>query len=277
VRGLTICPTCDLIGLNKRFQYRTRPGKTTFVSASMATKSAKIIFITGTDTGAGKTLLTALLLCQLRQSGVRALAMKPFCSGSRADVELLNAVQEEELPRELLNPFYFDDPVAPLVAARQQKQNIKLNEVVRRIRQVQKRCDYLLVEGSGGLLAPLSEGYCISDLIRKLKCQLIVAARNRLGVINHVLMTLALSQPLNHQRNTVVLMGCSRLDESTITNQKILQELAVGTHFFNVPFLGKGASKVSAIKNSRKKMKKTLAQILKTVTLSSRSSGTSGK
>ena len=80
----------------------------------------RIIFITGTDTGVGKTLLTGLLLHHLRQSGCHALAMKPFCSGSRADAEFLHAVQDGELTLDEINPFFFAEPLAPLVAAREQ-------------------------------------------------------------------------------------------------------------------------------------------------------------
>ena len=83
----------------------------------------KIIFITGTDTGVGKTLLTALLLHHLRQTGVHALAMKPFCSGGRADVRLLQSLQRGELSDAEMNPFYFAEPIAPFVAAKKHEKN----------------------------------------------------------------------------------------------------------------------------------------------------------
>ena len=86
----------------------------------------KIIFITGTDTGVGKTVLTACLVEYLRQTGVDALAMKPFCSGNRDDVELLQSIQESRLPDDVINPFYFIDAVAPLVAARKAALKITL-------------------------------------------------------------------------------------------------------------------------------------------------------
>ena len=67
----------------------------------------RIIFITGTDTGVGKTTLTALLLLHLRSSGVKALAMKPFCSGGTGDLEVYRRIQGDALVPELLNPFFF--------------------------------------------------------------------------------------------------------------------------------------------------------------------------
>src|SRR5436190_3837938 len=90
----------------------------------------RVIFITGSDTGAGKTYLTALLLAYLRQKGIHALAMKPFCSGSRDDVELLQALQDREISDELMNPFYFEEPIAPLAAGREHGRMISLDTVL---------------------------------------------------------------------------------------------------------------------------------------------------
>src|SRR5260221_11161888 len=117
----------------------------------------RTVFITGTDTGVGKTLLTALLLQHLLDTGVEALAMKPFCSGGRADVELLQAIQNSRLPDDAVNPFYFAESVAPLVAARKLRCRISLAQVLQKIRAVESRCERLLIEGSGGLMAPLGE------------------------------------------------------------------------------------------------------------------------
>ena len=238
------------------------------MSKSSRSNPAKIVFVTGTDTGAGKTLLTALLLDLLRRSGVRALAMKPFCSGSRADVEFLSAVQNHELPTEMLNPFYFREPIAPLIAARKQGSRIELKAVVARIREVQKSCDCLLVEGSGGLMVPLGEDYSVLDLINKLGGPVIVAARNRLGVINHAVMTIKIMEYVGVKINKIVLMGCKRSDISAHTNRNTLAELLPATPVYQLPFLAGRWNRLSAIKSNRKKTKKTLAQILGADTLS---------
>src|SRR5215212_7683018 len=108
-----------------------------------------MIFITGTDTGVGKTLLTGLLLHHLRRSGQSALAMKPFCSGSLGDVKLLHQLQEGALSLDQINPFYFAEPLAPLVAARRERRRITMAQVLTTINRVAKRCDVLLIEGSG--------------------------------------------------------------------------------------------------------------------------------
>ena len=110
---------------------------------------SRIIFVTGTDTGVGKTLLTASLLFHLRQAGVNALAMKPFCSGGTADVDLIQAIQGGDPPRNEVNPFYFAEPVAPLFSARKQQKNIRLMDVLAAIKRMRKRCERLIVEGAG--------------------------------------------------------------------------------------------------------------------------------
>src|SRR5258707_11333001 len=133
-------------------------------------KQPRIIFITGTDTGVGKTLLTGLLLHHLRHSGCAAWAMKPFCSGSRADVLFLSALQDGELTDDEINPFYFPEPVAPLISVRKHRRRIKLNDVLSLIHTLVSRLSAaknphmstapslhhsivptLLIEGSGGL------------------------------------------------------------------------------------------------------------------------------
>src|SRR5467141_1062615 len=96
--------------------------------------------------------------------------MKPFCSGSRDDVRLLQAIQCSEISDEEVNPFYFAEPVAPLVAARKTGKKIPLQRVVDAIMLIARRCDHLIVEGAGGLLAPLGPNYSAADLIEKLNC-----------------------------------------------------------------------------------------------------------
>src|SRR5690349_6905609 len=124
----------------------------------------RIIFITGTDTGVGKTLLTALLLVHLRRQGRAALGIKPFCSGTRADVRLLRQAQDLQLTPSQINPFYFPEPLAPLVAARKHRRTIHSDEILAHVAQSARRCQFLLIEGAGGLLVPLAKGFTTLDL-----------------------------------------------------------------------------------------------------------------
>ncbi|MDB6031809.1 MAG: dethiobiotin synthase, partial [Verrucomicrobiales bacterium] len=224
----------------------------------------KIIFVTGTDTGVGKTLLTALLLFHLRSQGKKALAMKPFCSGGRGDAELLHSLEAEDIGLEELNPFHFKRPIAPYLAAtKKELERITLEGVAHHILTVSERCDYLLVEGAGGLFVPLGENWFVKDLIEVLDCEVILVSRNRLGTINHTLLSAKTLEKLRLKRGVkVVLMGQKKPDFSAATNGKYLREALAGTPVVSVGFQGAGASRVKAIKATGKKLKIVLAPLV---------------
>lgn len=231
-------------------------------------KSTRILFITGTGTGVGKTLLTGLLLDHLRGTGVRARAVKPFCSGGTQDVRFLSQLQDGELLEREVCPFYFKEPIAPLVAQRIHKKIVKLRQVLAHLRKMAANCEVLLVEGSGGLLVPLGEGYSVADLITGMDCETIVVASNKLGTINHTLLTVRHLQSLSgfrkkqRQNLKVVLMDRGAGDESTGSNGEILREFLAPVPLMQVPFLGKNACRARVVRNSRRKITKTLASIL---------------
>ena len=230
--------------------------------SSVTHSMSRIVFITGTDTGVGKTLLTGLLLHHLRQSGCHALAMKPFCCGSRADVEFLSAVQERELTLDEINPFFFEKPLAPLAAAREQHVSIRLPEVLRLISNLAKRCEWLLIEGIGGVMVPLGDEFSVLDLIANLGCSTVVVSRNKLGTINHTMLTVDTMQHAEINRLKVVLMASQEWDFSADSNGRILSELLAPTPVHPIPFLGRNPARFPALKRSEKKVNKTLARIL---------------
>jgi dethiobiotin synthetase len=215
------------------------------------TDRARILFITGTGTGVGKTLLAASLLYHLRSCGVHALAIKPFCSGSRADVALLQLIQSGELTDLEVNPFYFREPLAPMVAAKRAKQKIELPQVIQSIRSVAARCELLLVEGAGGLLAPLGPGYSTLHLITALQCEVCVVAANRLGTLNHTLLTLRAVGPKLATRTKVILMQTARSpDLSANSNLTALKELLPAIPIISFPYLRARASSLSSIRKN---------------------------
>jgi dethiobiotin synthetase len=222
----------------------------------------KIIFITGTDTGVGKTLLTALLLHHLRHNGLQALAMKPFCSGGRADIRLLQSLQPGELSDAEMNPYYFAKPVAPLVAQKGRRA-IRPGDVIEKIGKISSRCDCLLIEGSGGLLVPLGPGFLVADLITKLKCRTVIAARNQLGTINHTLLTVGAlrARGLKEQEFSVVLMSQRTKDSSCATNRGVLAELLNPVPVLEIPFLGSQISSRAKIIRRKPKLNKTLRSV----------------
>lgn len=232
------------------------------MTPSARRRADHLIFITGTDTGVGKTLLTGLLLRHLRESGVHALAMKPFCCGDRADVKLLYGLQEGELDWNEINPFFFAEPVAPLVASRFAGRQISCTQVVTAIRNIAARYDRLLIEGVGGLLAPLGEKFSMADVITRLEGQVIVVSRNRLGTINHTLLTVAALRHAGIRGPKVVMMEARHGDCSSRSNVLIVSDLLRKVPVFSLPDFGSMASRIAAVKKNQKKMRKTLARIL---------------
>lgn len=153
-------------------------------------------FITGTDTGVGKTLVTAALALSLRQRGCNVGVMKPVETGcAQANPEtsdrkrLQNAAASRD-PIEHITPYQFPDPVAPLAAARRVGNRINLDHIANVFQALGKRHDFVLVEGVGGVLVPLTEQQTVLDLIARLAIPAVVVGRPSIGEINHVLLTL---------------------------------------------------------------------------------------
>ena len=193
-------------------------------------------FITGTDTGVGKTVLTALLVKFLRERGENAAALKPVCSGGRADAQKLLAAMGGALTLDEINPWHFRTPIAPALAARKENQRVKLSQVLAHVRAMQKRFEVLLIEGAGGLMSPLGENFDSRDLIVALRATPIIVAQNKIGAVNHVLLTLE-ALPKNLRANArVVLMSQPDPDASAETNPGLLAELTEANTFL-LPWL----------------------------------------
>jgi dethiobiotin synthetase len=184
------------------------------------------LFITGSDTGVGKTLLAALLTRHLRLTNIPAVALKPVCSGSRADARKLFAAAEGALTLHEINPWHFRAPLAPLLAARLEKRKVKLAQVVAHVRRIQNRFPVLIIEGAGGLFSPLGEGFDSLDLIKALRASVIVACPNRLGAVNQARLVLAPLPSHLSPRAQVVLTGTVRPEVSSSTNPRLLREMA---------------------------------------------------
>lgn len=213
----------------------------------MAPPSGLTCFVTGTDTGVGKTVFTALLLRHLLETGRPALALKPFATGSRADAALLWQVLRSgrhateaarpRMPRraEDLTAFFFRAPLAPLVAARRERRPVTRAEALRAIRSWQQPGRWLVVEGCGGLLTPLGPGYSARELIADLGCPAVIVSRNRLGVLNQVRLAWEALGGARGAAAAVVLMSAARPDDSAATNPRALAEWVAPTPVFVCP------------------------------------------
>jgi dethiobiotin synthetase len=155
------------------------------------------IFVTGTDTGVGKTLVSTALMRSLKRHGLRVAGMKPVASGSRPtpaglrneDALALMHEQSTALPYELVNPFVFLPPIAPHVAAAQAGIAIDLARIEETFERVQEGVDMVIVEGAGGWYAPISDGSTMAELARVLRLPVLLVVALRLGCLNHALLT----------------------------------------------------------------------------------------
>ncbi len=147
------------------------------------------LFLTGTDTGVGKTYTAVQLLRLLRAAGVRCAGMKPICCGDRADAEMLLAASSEGLTIEEVNPVWLKTPTAPWTAALREDTPIATGPLLEGLADLERRFDFVLVEGVGGWLVPIAQDYFVSDLAAAMKLEVVIVALNRLGCLNHTLLT----------------------------------------------------------------------------------------
>ena len=156
------------------------------------------IFITGTDTGVGKTFVACGLAALFKQSGYSVGVMKPAETGCEEKngklvpedaVRLKNASDCIE-PLEKICPYPLPEPLAPSIAAERAGLKINIDHLIVTYNDISSKHDVTVVEGAGGLMVPLLPSYTYADLARVLKLPVIVVAANKLGAINHILLTL---------------------------------------------------------------------------------------
>jgi len=149
----------------------------------------KVIFVTATDTGVGKTVTTAVLGVLLESQGVNVGVMKPVqCAGS--DAQFLKKILGLQDDPKIINPFYAPEPLSPHLAFLRSKIKFDKRLVQERLKELRTRHDIILVEGAGGLMVPLTHSYYNADLIVDLKADVIIVARLGIGTINHTLLTI---------------------------------------------------------------------------------------
>jgi dethiobiotin synthetase len=156
------------------------------------------VFITGTDTGVGKTFVACGIAAVFKENGYRVGVMKPAETGCTErdgvlypeDAARLKEASASDAPLEKICPYRFKEPLAPSVAAERAGGAIDIDRVCAVYSEIAAENDLTIVEGAGGLLVPLLPHYTYSDLAKLLKLPVIVVAANRLGAINHLTLTL---------------------------------------------------------------------------------------
>jgi dethiobiotin synthetase len=150
---------------------------------------SRSIFITATDTGVGKTVTAFVLGVLLKAKGYDVGVMKPVqCAGK--DAQFLKKALELQGDLKMINPFYAPEPLSPHLAFHRSKIKFDKRRVQDCFKKLQAHHDIVLVEGAGGLMAPITKVYYNADLIADLKAQVIIVSRLGLGTINHTLLTI---------------------------------------------------------------------------------------
>lgn len=200
------------------------------------------LFITGTDTGVGKTMVTAAIAAALRADGCQAGVWKPVQSGARmgsgeTDAErLLQLTGINERP-DVVAPYTFEEPLAPMLAARSVGVTLTLQELIAAGSPLIERYEALLIEGAGGVAVPLNDDALMVDLIAELRIPALIVARSGLGTINHTILTAAFLRKYGIPIAGVILNdgddpGIAH-DPSVATNAELIEQ------YSGLPVLGR--------------------------------------
>ena len=183
-------------------------------------------FVTGTDTGAGKTRFSSLLIEALRAEGKDAVGYKPVCSGDREDAVLLANASGGTLDLDRVNPVWLKAPVAPLVAGMLENRPVDPAVLIEGYRSLAAEHEVVIVEGVGGWRVPIAEGYEVSDLAADLGLPVILVVGNRLGALNHTILTVdAIRAKGLKIAGLIINQLFDELDTAAITNKGILEQL----------------------------------------------------
>jgi dethiobiotin synthetase len=164
--------------------------------------ASRSFFVTGTDTGVGKTLVATALLLAAGQRGYRTAGIKPLAAGAEhrrgspdrqlfnADALALRAVSTKKLDYELVNPWVFQPPIAPHIAAAQADVELSVANFTRHFERLEEfNLDVMVVEGAGGWLVPLNDSETLADVCLALRMPVILVVGLQLGCLNHALLT----------------------------------------------------------------------------------------
>ncbi len=194
----------------------------------------KAIFIAGTDTAVGKTMVAGGLASALRLKGLRVGVMKPISCGGLEDAKFLMACAAVKDPIKYVNPIALKHALSPNVAAEIEKVKIDLEKINQAVSYFKKKYDILIIEGCGGLLVPIRDNFLVIDLIPMMKAQTVLVSRSGLGAINHSLLSL---EALKRRKIKPLGIIFNRLSGGPLTlpestNPEVVSKLS------GVPFLG---------------------------------------
>jgi len=204
------------------------------------------VFITGTDTEVGKTLIASGLVVALQDQGIDVGVMKPLESGAPCfestpiprDAFYLKEIAgvQDDLGR--INPYCFQAPLAPGVAAEKEEVEVDLQHIKGAYEELKGHHQFMVVEGAGGLLVPIAKGVLLPELIKLLGLPLLVVARASLGTINHTLLTLSYCQREGLDvKGLIINKSTPDADPAEDSNPQVITQVSGVPFFGTFPFL----------------------------------------
>ena len=182
-------------------------------------------FVTGTDTDCGKTYVTALLVRAARTARVDAVGAKPFCCGPRTDVEILAQASDHVETLDAINPVWLKTPAAPRACEMLGEPAADVPRALTAVRDLAARHAQVFCEGAGGWLVPVAKDCTVADFAADLGWPVIVVVRNKLGALNHTLLTLESVRRRGLPLAGIILNDVDgRTDEASRTNRAMLEE-----------------------------------------------------
>jgi dethiobiotin synthetase len=182
-------------------------------------------FVTGTDTDCGKTFVTALLVRAARRAGVDAVGAKPFCCGPRTDVEILAQAADQTETLDAINPLWWKTPASPRACEMLGEPAADVPRALTAVRDLAVRHAQVFCEGAGGWLVPVTKDGTVADFAADLGWPVIVVVRNKLGALNHTLLTLESVWRRGLPLAGIILNDVDgQTDEATRTNRSVLEE-----------------------------------------------------
>lgn len=182
-------------------------------------------FITGTDTDVGKTYVTCALLRDLRRRGIPGVGYKAMACGDRGDARAMQAATDPTLPMDVINPLYLRAATAPYVAAMLENRTITPEELVQGYRVAEQHGSPVLAEGAGGWEVPIAPGFSMSDFAAALGLPVILVVGNKLGAVNHAIMTVQGIRARGLECRSIVLNHIGEAwDTAAVTNRRLIEE-----------------------------------------------------
>ncbi|MEP6670804.1 MAG: dethiobiotin synthase [Chthoniobacter sp.] len=199
------------------------------------------LFLTGTDTNVGKSYVAALLVRALRAAGRGCVGLKPICCGEREDATLLHAAADGAITLNDVNPVWLRAPAAPYTASLIENRAVDLALIRESFARARSAHESLIVEGAGGWLVPITRDYFVADLAAEFGLPVAIVVANRLGALNHALLTVAAVRARGLEcAGLIINHPSAEEDIATTTNRGVLEEMAGVPILFDIAYGQRG-------------------------------------